>query len=107
MSTRGSFVTQYIHCKECLEVAKRVLLADSKFLRGVSVPSWTGCAEPDLPIIAGKIGGLYSCEEIDDFEHEFVPKLAASICHPMRVAVVADDGERIFFVKPSAGGDVT
>lgn len=101
MSERGSFVTEFIYCKECFEAAKRVLLKDGKFLRGVVVPSWTGCCDPHLPIIAGKIGGFYSGEELYDFEQEIVPELSASICHELRIAVLAEVGERIFVVTPN------
>ena len=102
MSERGSFVTEYIYCKECFEAAKRVLLKDGKFLRGVMVSSWTGCSDSHLPIIAGKIGGLYSGEELYNFEHDLVPELSASICHELRIAVIAEVGERIFVVTPNA-----
>ena len=102
MSERGSFVTEYIYCKECFEAAKRVLLKDGKLLRGVMVSSWTGSYDPHLPIIAGKVGGLYSGEELDVFEQELVQELSASICHELRIAVLAEVGERIFVVTPNA-----
>ncbi len=107
MSERGSFVTEYIYCDRCLEVAKRVLLEDHKYLKGVEIPMWGG-GTGFLPIIAGKVGGMYSGEEIVTFEHEIAPELAKEICHPMRIAVLAESGQRIFEIKPgevTPGGD--
>jgi hypothetical protein len=63
------------------------------------IQSWEpGGAE--LPIIAGKSGGLYPCEEIDIFE-QIAEDLEKAICHPMRIAVLAEQGERIFNIMPS------
>ena len=101
MSERGSFVTEYIYCSKCFEAAKGVLLGDHKYLKSVTIPIWSASEDKhDLPIIAGKVGGLYSSEELDTFEQEFVPQLAEVICHKMRIAVLADTGERIFTVWP-------
>lgn len=100
MSERGSFVTEYIYCDKCLEAACNVLTGDEKYLMSTQVPHWNKGDKP-LPIISGKIGGLYPGEEIDTFENEFVPKLEGSICHPLRVAVLAEKGERIFVVTPT------
>jgi len=101
MSERGSFVTEYIYCGKCLEVAKSVLLKNEKYLRGIVVPMW-GENPGELPIIAGKIGGMYSGEELDIFEVEIAPALADVLCHPMRIAVLAEIGEQIFTVTPNA-----
>lgn len=100
MSERGSFVTEYIYCNACFEAAKNILKCDSKFLRGVVIPGWSGMSRPDLPIIAGKIGGAYPGEELHEFEHVYQRLLSEVVCHPMRVAVLADSGERIFVVQP-------
>lgn len=99
MSERGSFCTEYIYCRPCLEVAKAVLVADDKFLKGVVIPGWQGHA--DLPIVAGKIGGLSSGEEIWDFASSYGEEIAAEICHEMRIAVMADSGgSQIFVLRP-------
>lgn len=100
MSERGSFVTEYIYCDKCLEACKRVLLANEKYLRGIIIPGWEGLKE-DLPIIAGKIGGLYGGEELHTFEWYLIPELQKTICHPLRIAVLAEDGEQIFRIDPT------
>jgi hypothetical protein len=100
MSERGSFVTEYIYCADCLAAAASVLLRDDKYLRGALVPAWTGCSEATLPIIAGKVGDTYPGGEIHTFEHHLVPALYERICHPMRIAVLAETGEQLFLVKP-------
>ena len=102
MSERGSFVTQYVYCEKCFEALKPILIQDHKYHCSISLPGWTGL-EKGLPIIAGKIGGLYSGEELDTFEDEIVPLIQVAICHQIRIAVIAEEGERIFTIEPVAG----
>ena len=61
----------------------------------------------DLPIIAGKIGGGYPCEEIDDFYNKYAPELAKTICHKLRVAVIPESKDKwtVFTIHPK--GKVT
>lgn len=105
MSERGSFVTEYIGCPKCWAAARQLLLVDTehdKFFRAFESGPVDG---KPLPIIAGKIGGLYFGEELVDFESHYAPALAAVICHPLRVAVLSDTGgERFFNVAPAAPG---
>ena len=104
MSERGSFCTEYIYCKPCFEVVKAVLVADDKFLKGIVIPGWQGHA--DLPIVAGKIGGLSSGEEIWDFANSYGEEIAAAICHEMRISVLADSGDcEIFLLRPGGAVD--
>jgi hypothetical protein len=103
MSERGSFVTEYIYCDKCFAAAKGVLLANDKYLRSVVVPQW-GDKGGELKIIAGKVGGLYAGEELVEFEYQLIPALEQVICHPLRVAVLAERGERIFTAMPSEVG---
>lgn len=105
MSERGSFVTQYIYCDECLNAAKSILIGNEKYLCSSQIQSWTDEGKM-LPIIAGKVGGLYEGEELHDFECDYIPRLEKVICHPLRVAVLADRGEQIFIVKPSLAGEL-
>lgn len=99
MSERGSFVTEYIYCQACLEKLTAVLLRDDKFLTGTVIDGWAG--GPDqLPIIAGKIGGLSPGSELVAFEFDLFNKKNAP-CHPVRVAVLPDEGGgRLFVVHP-------
>ena len=101
MSERGSFVTEYIYCAECMEAATRVLVKDpaEKYLCAVAVPHWNEEeAEIPLPIIAGKIGGGYDREEIVTFTDELIPELEPLLCHSLTIAVLPDSGEPQIFV---------
>lgn len=92
MSERGSFVTQYIYCEKCLAVARKHLIDKEKYLCSVEIPSWIDNTSPHLPIIAGKIGGLYQGEEIHTIAHEIGPKINNEICHSLTIVVIADSG---------------
>lgn len=100
MSERGSFVTEFIYCQECLKAAMSVLLSKDKYLMATLIPHWNG-GEVPLPVIAGKVGGLSPGEELITFEHDLIPKLERSICHKMRIAVLAESGEKIFNISPN------
>lgn len=89
MSERGSFVTDYIYCPECLKAMESVLVRSGKYLTGRRIESWQ--VGEFLPIIAGKIGGMYGGEEIVEMTYElFTPDNAP--CHPVRMAVLSDTG---------------
>jgi len=96
MSERGSFCTEYIYCDKCLEVVQSILIDNDKFLSSETIP--THSHEPR--IVAGKIGGLFPGEELLDMECEYGPAIAARICHPLRIAVLAEKGEKIFHITP-------
>lgn len=96
MSERGSFVTEYVYCKDCFAAARKHLLKREKHHMAIVLPSWVGFGE-QLPIIAGKVGGLYQGGELHYFE-QIAEELAKDLCHQMRIAVLAEEGERIFVV---------
>lgn len=100
MSERGSFITEYIYCSNCFEKAKQVLLARDKYLCSVVLPSWAP-GDDGLPIIAGKCGEAWQGGEFSMFENALLPELAALICHPLRIAVLAESGERLYTVHPA------
>lgn len=100
MSERGSFVTEYIGCAHCLAVARDLLLAREKYLCSAQVPGWS-TDKPLLPIIAGKVGGSYQGEELHTFSQQIVQALAARLCHPLRIAVLAEHGQEIFYITPA------
>lgn len=100
MSERGSFTTEYIYCDKCLEAVKSVLISDEKYLKGIQIPMWGG-GDGSLPIIAGKIGGMSSGEEIWSFKYEEQPEIEKNICHPVRIAILAENGEEIIYLTPS------
>lgn len=107
MSERGSFVTEYIYCDKCFAALKKLLVSNDKYLCSRTISSWHSKPfmflfnkKEELPIIAGKVGGLYSGEELNTFEFELNPKIAKVICHPVRIAVLAESGEQIFHILP-------
>jgi hypothetical protein len=89
MSERGSFVTEYIYCEKCFKNAKKVLLSKEKYLCSVAIPSWQG-RRKHLPIIAGKVGGLYENEEVHTFLGDLIPRLEVVLCHNLRIVVIPD-----------------
>ncbi len=104
MSERGAFVTEYIGCPICLAAVRQLLLVDhehGKFFRAFESGDVNG---KPMPIIAGKIGGMYFGEELVEFRDYWVPELAKVLCHPLRVAVLADHGQHIFNVAPAVPG---
>lgn len=106
MSERGSFVTEYIYCDKCFESLKKVLLARSKFLCSTTIPSWID-GEEELNIIAGKIGETYTGGELIYFSTEIIPEISKIICHPIRIAILPDNGEdRVFWILPNDPGDL-
>ena len=102
MSQRGSFVTEYIYCDKCANAVEAVLTTNRhKYLCAQRLRSYEG--DDMLPIIAGKVGGLYNGEEEHVFEFELVPEIEAAICHPVGIAVMAEDCEprvKLFIAKP-------
>lgn len=84
MSERGSFCTEYIHCDKCFEACKQVLLDNTKYLNSLQIH--------ELPIIAGKIGGMCIGEELFDMENEYIPAIQESMCdgHKIRLCVHSD-----------------
>lgn len=102
MSERGSFVTQYVYCQKCFNAAKNILLSREKDICSVVIPHWNVAHEGnEIPIIAGKVGGSYSNEELNMFKYDIIPKLRLVLCHSMRIAVLAEQGEQIFTVTPT------
>jgi len=99
VSERGSFCTEYIYCAKCFEAAKSVLLKREKYICSTMIPTWEQSGG-DLPIIAGKVGGVYAGEELVTFDQTYTEALAKVICHPMRIAVIAEVGQRFFEIQP-------
>jgi len=92
MSERGSFVTEYM-CGKCFDAARNLFFGDpvdSGSLLPVEI-----CGS----IIAGKIKSSWEGGEIFIME-ELLKKLSPLLCHEVRVAVLAEDGEKIITAKP-------
>lgn len=102
MSERSSFVTEYIQCDKCLAALGPYLLTRQKYLCGIQVPSWNDGKM--LPVIAGKIGATYSGGEWETLDDIFDEAGKFNfICHPIRVAVLQDNGwSTIFIIHPDS-----
>ena len=88
MSERGSFVTQFCYCDQCVKALEAVLTLrceDVTVIRG--------------NIVAGYVKGSAPGDEIGYFE-DYAAELAGVICHPVRIAVIAEQGERVFSIAP-------
>jgi hypothetical protein len=73
MSERGSFCTEYMYDLGCFKACKQILIENEKYLKGITIPNWTG--EGELPIVAGKIGGCSSGSEFITMEMDYIPKI--------------------------------
>lgn len=103
MSERGSFVTQYIYCDECLKKIKKILLRKNKYLTGWQIKSWI--KGKYLPIVGGKVGGLYSGEELDLLRYVLFNEENAP-CHPVKIAIIPDTAEpKIVVLTPEGEVD--
>ena len=104
MSERGSFVTQYCYCEKCFEGLKKILVSTDKYLCSTVPPSW---CNQEIPVIGGKIGGLYDGEEIHQFDVNMRERIENALCkgHTITIAVMADGGQNEFiFAQPQAAG---
>ncbi len=104
MSDRGSFVTEYIYCRDCLAVARDVLCRSEKYWDGSPVECTTSMnGDEPYPIIAGKVGsGGGWAEEVYELENDLMPEMAKRVCHPIRIAIIPEtkDSEKIVTVYP-------
>ena len=89
MSERGSFVTQFCYCDICVRALESALASRCKnvtVIRG--------------SIVAGYVSGGGPGDEIIDF-NDCADAIAAVICHPVRIAVIAEQGEALFRIQPN------
>lgn len=100
MSERGSFVTEYIYCEKCLSVVREALLREDKEICSQSILTWENDASKDLPIVAGKVGSLGIGQEISMFEESIHKLLVGRICHDIRVAILAENGDAVIVFHP-------
>lgn len=98
MSERGTWVSSRIYCTGCRQGFKRFL--DQSGAHFPPYRHWSGMQFAPGAFV-GEVGGLYAGEEIHDWEF-LLPELAKEICHGFRIAVLADVGEKIFYVEPLA-----
>jgi len=92
MSERGTFVTEFVHCNDCFEKVKKVLLSVD-FRKEILYAYTLG-----KNAVAGQIRGSWSGEELWIFESNIIPKLnKLDLCHRLRISVISDScGEKTF-----------
>lgn len=93
MSERGTFITEFIYCKECLENAKLALRGNSKELKSIMIPSWANNFN-NLPIIAGQIGSGSQGMELLEFEQGPLITLSEFITcndHCIHISVIGEE----------------
>lgn len=100
MSERGSFVTEWMYCDRCAQCAKEVLGQSEKHLTGIAIP-WPHDNNLEMPIVAGRIGGLYQGEEIDAMRELIKAHLEPILCHAVRIAVLSEHDEVILVATPA------
>jgi len=101
VSERGSFVTEYIYCKQCVESVRQVFasLEQGKWFYPVQVIQGLY----PQPIFAGRIGEGWPGGETFAFETEILPDLNKSVCHEVRVVVIPEFGEpKTFVARPES-----
>ena len=83
-------MTEYIYCSKCADAVEAALTAErNKYLCAQRLKGWNEDSKL-LPIIAGKVGGLYMNEEKHVFELELNDELKSVICHPLTVVVLPE-----------------
>jgi len=100
VSDRGSFITDYIYCDDCMRVVEDVFfrLADESW----HVQRLIGDGGERLPILTGKLRGLGDGDDLCDLEHKIAREMAKRVCHGVRIAALPDGREpRIIIVGPS------
>ena len=93
MSEHGSFITERIVCSVCLAGVREVLCGHQ----------WLAYPAEQLisqPIIAGRVWSSYAGGEIIVFDDELREAIEARICHEVRIAVLAENGQSILYFHP-------
>lgn len=99
MSERGTFVTEFIYCPECLEAVKKVFedADQGKFFHAEQL-AMNGVPQP---VLSGRIGEFWPGGEPRSFEWDILPELNKVCCHPVRVVVIPEaGGPETFTVTP-------
>lgn len=81
---------------------RKILEKREKGLVGFVIPSWI--PGEHLPIISGKVGGLYDAEETDFFVNDwFIEDEDERPCHDVRISILGEkDGSyAVVIVGPS------
>ena len=93
MSERGTFITEFIYCEDCLKKSEDIFFNTPELFSDI-YPITIGHY-----VIAGQIHGSWFGEEFWIFESKIIPLLQKTLCHNVRIAVISDSsGEKIFNV---------
>lgn len=96
MSERGSICTNYIYCEETFKALTHFFKSHPNRGKYLNVNP----VENGYPILAGKIGGMYSGEELVYF-YEISIEIIEIIKFPVAFTVMSDcGGIECFLLKP-------
>lgn len=99
MSERGSMVTEYISCAACLAAVREVLCGEGEPLPSDLIRAYQIAG--DVPVVAART--KYPAPVLM-FEELAGDDLVTRLCHPLRVAVLAEDGaSAVFLIRPGVG----
>lgn len=96
MSEHGSFITEHIVCPDCLSGLREVLCSGNFLL----VP---GTLLDTAPIIAGPVKSTFAGGELEVFESELMEAIQKRICHKVRIAILAEQGDTMVHYFPAEG----
>lgn len=101
MSQRGSFVSEYVYCRECFNKLKEVLLDNDKYCTSLVIPS-SFPDDDELTIIAGKVGSTWDGGEVVEIK-ERLANIAPDRCHAMTVVVLPEGNPPVIIVVDTDG----
>jgi len=97
MGERGSFITEFIYCRQCFEAVEDALITDDKRLQG--------CVVREGHIIGGYVkhswpGGGYEPLQMAFDNAKSLP------CHDVRIAIHNDDNTTSVYIVNADGFDI-
>ena len=99
MSELGTFATELIWCLECENAVAAVLSKyvpwDSQCIDGFTIHGSSVGSRRTM--FCGELRAGYAGEEIHAFEGEINTELQDVICHPLRLVVMAQNGDNMLF----------
>lgn len=94
MSERGTFISEFVYCKHCLD-SVALAICGHEFIDSSISQNANG-----LGFISGRISGMAPGSELLTFELDIIPKIEGEICKPVRIAVLAESCSKIYNIQP-------
>lgn len=96
MSDRGTFITDCIYCEKCLNAVREEIERNNLVTVYMDQKNDTH--------VSGTIKEGCPGFEIAYFREYIIPEIEKRICHTIRIAVLAESGQKMFMAVP-VGGD--